>query len=159
VTTPHPYRNRITPQVPSQRTARPGTTATLRAVPASRPAAHEQHPRDQSQVPGQDPAGNKPSPITAVNPEARNANGLIEWDFSALDPEELEHPWTAYAAPEWPDPSWPGFRPGAEETAWVLAVSPWYLERYGDKAYDLGDVFHPGKERYRNPEPDLEAEP
>ena len=153
-----PRRNRIAAQVPSRRTARADAAASRRAVPAPRPAAQEEHSRDISLLPGRDTAANAATPAVAADTEARTPAGRIEWDFSELDPEDLEHPWTEWQGPEYPGPSWLGLIRRGGPT-YVLAVAPWYLERYGDKAWDITQVLQLGKEHHRDPEPDLEAEP
>jgi len=157
VSTRNPRRNRIAPEVPSRRTARADASASRRTVPAPRPAAQEEHTRNVTQLPGRDPSANLATPAVAADNEAATPAGRIEWDFSALDPEDLD-PWTEFEGPEYPDPSWPGFVRRGGPT-YVLAVAPWYLERYGDSAWDITKVLHLGKERHRDPEPDLEAEP
>ena len=41
----------------------------------------------------------------------------------------------------------------------VVSASDWVKEHFPAAGANLGDALHTGKDRQRNPEPDLEAEP
>jgi hypothetical protein len=64
------------------------------------------------------------------------------------DPYDLEFP-------ERPD-GWP-IRP--PEYVIVIAASDWYKEHFPAAGPSLEDALRTGKDRHRDPEPDLEAEP
>jgi len=51
----------------------------------------------------------------------------------------------------------PGRRP--PDYVIVVAASDWITDRYSAAAASLDRALQPGKERHRDPEPDLEAEP
>ncbi len=55
-----------------------------------------------------------------------------------------------------PGDSEPGRRP--PDYVIVVAASDWIKDRY-PAAASLADALHVGKDRHRDPEPDLEAEP
>jgi hypothetical protein len=91
----------------------------------------------------------------------REAHTAAMWP--ELDPSELAPPDSQWPEPEWPEPEWPGAAPGQgrHTYAFVLAASPWYKERYPDKAANLWDALAAGQPHDRgvDPEFDLEAEP
>ena len=41
----------------------------------------------------------------------------------------------------------------------VVSASDWLKDRFPAAATSLSDALHTGKDRHREPEPDLEAEP
>jgi hypothetical protein len=120
---------------------------TARTAP---PAADEEHVRKVSRLPARDTAN------AAVHAIAADREVRI-----TAEPPDIDRPGSEWPDPEWPDPAWPGFAPSGRPPsyAFVLAASPWVKERYPDKAANLWDALHAGKERHPDPEPDLEAEP
>jgi hypothetical protein len=50
-----------------------------------------------------------------------------------------------------------GWRP--PEYVVVVAASDWVKEHFPAAGANLWDALHPGHDRHRDPEPDLEAEP
>ena len=57
----------------------------------------------------------------------------------------------------YPDGGEPGRRP--PDYVVVVAASDWLKERSSAARANLWDALHVGTDRYRNSEPDLEAEP
>jgi hypothetical protein len=45
------------------------------------------------------------------------------------------------------------------EYAVVISASDWVKKHFPAAGANLGDALHTGKDRHRDPEPDLEAEP
>jgi hypothetical protein len=120
------------------------------------PKADQEHVTKVSRLPSRDTTANAANPATAADRKAHPAAKLPDLDPPFLDPPDSEWP-----EPGWPDPAWPGFAPGRSSPsyAFTLAASPWFTERHLDKAANLWDALHAGKERHADPEPDLEAEP
>lgn len=89
----------------------------------------------------------------AVSAADRQARTIAE--PSDLEPPDLEPP-----EPEWPDPAWPGYSPGGRRPSCTvtLAASPWYKERYPDKAANLWDALHAGRAPQPAPDPDRLAD-
>jgi hypothetical protein len=56
-----------------------------------------------------------------------------------------------------PDDGQPSRRP--PDYVLVVAASDWINDRYPGTGTNLTDALHTGKDRRRDPEPDLEAEP
>jgi hypothetical protein len=56
-----------------------------------------------------------------------------------------------------PDDSEPGHRP--LDYVLVVAASDWTKDRFPHAGTNLTDALHAGRDRHRDPEPDLEAEP
>ncbi len=107
--------------------------------------------------------------IANADPRSRNADpGTVSAYREArttaeppdLDPPDLDRPDSEWPEPEWPDPAWPGFGPGGgpPSYAFTLAVSPWFKERYPDKAANLWDALHTGRTPQPAPEPDRLAD-
>ena len=67
---------------------------------------------------------------------------------------ELREPYD-FEIPERPD-GWP-IRP--PEFVIVVAESDWYKEHFPTSGANLRDALRTSKDRHRDPEPDLEAEP
>ena len=56
----------------------------------------------------------------------------------------------------------PGHQPGSSRPAGYVVVvyaSDWVKDRFPAAGANLWDALHPGEDRPRDPEPDLEAEP
>jgi hypothetical protein len=68
---------------------------------------------------------------------------------------ELREPYDQ-PTPEYPDPCWLPRRP---DYVIVVAASDWFKEHFPAAAANLTDALRAGKDRHRDPEPDLEAEP
>jgi hypothetical protein len=60
------------------------------------------------------------------------------------------------ARPEYPDRNW---LPGPPTSVIVVWASDWVKEHFPAAAANLTDALRAGKDRHRDPEPDLEAEP
>jgi hypothetical protein len=135
--------------------------ARARAAWAAHPAADQEHATTVSRPPGHDTTTDADLRANAADREAHPTAEppSPELDWPELDPTDLAPPDSEW--PEWPDPALPLFTPSQRPPSYVLvlAVSPWYKERYPDKAANLWDALQVGKERHLDPEPDLEAEP
>jgi hypothetical protein len=85
-------------------------------------------------------------PATPSTPEFR----LSEEDRRELwDHDDL-------ARPDYPDRNW---LPGPPTSVIVVWASDWVKEHFPAAAANLTDALRAGKDRHRDPEPDLEAEP
>jgi hypothetical protein len=90
--------------------------------------------------------GTARQPATPSTPEFR----LSEEDLRELrDHDDL-------ARPDYPDRNWVS---GPPTCVIVVAASPWFKEHFPAAAANLTDALRAGKDRHRDPEPDLEAEP
>jgi hypothetical protein len=58
--------------------------------------------------------------------------------------------------PDYPDRNW---LPGPPTSVIVVWASDWVKEHFPAAAANLTDALRAGKDRHRDPEPDLEAEP
>ena len=60
-----------------------------------------------------------------------------------------------------PDDSYPRRQPGTRPPDYVIVVSAsdWVKDHFPAAGANLWDALHPAKDRDRDPEPDLEAEP
>lgn len=76
------------------------------------------------------------------------------------DPDPIDLGWVDefdWPAPEYPDPSWPGFAASRRRHPTYLSdlnVSDWHTERHPDKSEPLGNVLHAGRDPHPAPEPD-----
>ncbi len=98
--------------------------------------------------------------VSAAHRQARTAAKAPDLDPPDLDPPDLEPSDSEWPEPEWPDPAWPGFAPGGRPPsyAFTLAASPWFKERYPDKAANLWDALHVGRAPQPDPAPDRLAD-
>jgi hypothetical protein len=72
------------------------------------------------------------------------------------EPPDLEPP-----EPEPPEREWPDYYASGRTRpsyAFTLAASPWFKERYPDKAANLSDALHAGRSGQANPEPGRSTE-
>jgi hypothetical protein len=130
-------------QDPFQQPASDGTAAAGRHAPASRSAG---------------PIAADTTAATRVSAAGREDGPVTE--PPGLDPPDPDPPYTEWPEPEWPDPAWPGFAPGGRRPsyAFTLAASPWFKERYPDKAANLWDALHAGRAPQPAPAPDRLAD-
>lgn len=117
--------------------------------PRRNPDKDRQPAGDDADLIRRDPAANAATPATAVSAANRQPRTTAE-------PPGFEPP-----QPEWPDPAWPGYAPGGRRPsyAFTLAASPWFKERYPDKAANLWDALHAGRSPHHpTAEPDRQAD-
>lgn len=116
--------------------------------PRRDPDKDRQPAGDDADLIRRDPAANAATPATAVSAADRE-------DRTIDEPPDHEPP-----DPAWPDPAWPGYAPGRRRSsyAFILAASPWYKERYPDKAANLWDALHAGQAPQPACEPDRLAD-
>jgi hypothetical protein len=93
-------------------------------------------------------------PAEPMSPRPAARPFIPHQQLSKEDLLELQDPY-GLELPERPD-GWP-IRP--PEYVIVLAASDWYKEHFPAAGAGLWDALHPGYDRHRDPEPDLEAEP
>jgi hypothetical protein len=79
-------------------------------------------------------------------------------------PDPIDLGWTDefdFPAPDYPDPSWPGWGAGIRRHPTYLSdldITDWHTERHPDKSANLPDALRAGRDSQPGPEPDKLAD-